>query len=199
MSTTSKIKDKLIKLVNMEQYKGGITFGQVWAELERSEFSAELFNSKGEKRSGTLVGLTTRIKANKVPGVRVVKDSNNRLLYVSDSSKYGYYVQATEEFLQKVWDITEAGGELTKQQVQVVKDYKECLMLLRTTGMRLDTLNDELMAQAKKPDAPKNEPATQPTKKAPVEKVAPTADKKDITQPKPKAQTKEKATDTAKK
>ncbi|MGG5341644.1 hypothetical protein [Enterococcus sp. AZ192] len=100
MSTTAKIKNALVAMLNEEENKAGLTFSEVWDKLEQTDFKNELYNSKGEKCSGTLIGLTTRIKQNKVEGIKVIKNSN-QLVYVSSSNEIEYLVNLTEKYLQQ--------------------------------------------------------------------------------------------------
>lgn len=193
MSTTSKIKAELVRLLNLEENKAGLTVSEVWEKLEQSDFKSELYNSKGEKRAGTLVGLTTRIKQGKVEGLKVIKNSANNLVYVSSSNQVDFLVNQTEKYLKEATNFKLKTEDFSAEQRKVIENYGSILTKLQEENIKLKKVSDEV-EKAKLDE--KVEPALKEKDvEKPKEKVTAEKTKKE----KPEVKTNKKTTDTAKK
>lgn len=194
MSTTSKIKNALVQMLNEEENKAGLTVSEVWNKLEQTEFKAELFNKAGERRNGTLVGLTTRIKEGKVEGIKVVKNSANNLVYVASSNQVEYLVNLTSKYIEETTKSKIKKESLDTNQQTVVKNFEEELIKLHQLSEKLKKVSDEV-------EKAKLEQKVEPTPevKKPVEKVKEKASAEKTKKGKPEVKTTQKTTDTAKK
>ncbi|MBW9322381.1 hypothetical protein FG877_02215 [Enterococcus casseliflavus] len=143
MSTTAKIKNELVRLLSLEENKAGLTFSEVWEKLEQTDFKEELYNVKGERRSGTLVGLTTRIKQNKVQGIKVIKN-NNQLVYISSNNEIEYLVNLTEKYLQQATTYKLKADKYSDDQRKVITEYGSILTQLQEISKKLKLVSDEV-------------------------------------------------------
>lgn len=141
-TTTSKIKDALLKMVNDPKNKAGLTFGQVWDELERSDFKDELYDKNGKKRLGTLVGLTSRVQNGKVEGLQVIKQGSTRL-YISDRSSIDFLVGLTTQYLQKFDEFKIDPADLTSKQAEELKKLRKTVDNLRANILSLTLLAED--------------------------------------------------------
>lgn len=137
MSTTSKIKNELVRLLSQEENRAGLTFSEVWKKLEQTDFSKELYNDKGEKRLGTLVGLTTRIKQNKIEGLKVVK-VDNQLLYVASDNELEFLINTTKKYLNQVINY-QLNDEYTKLEESSILEFKQALSTLNKATRQVES------------------------------------------------------------
>ena len=144
MSTTAKIKNELIRLLSEEENKAGLTTNQVWEKLEQADFKEELYNPKGERRAGTLVGLTTRIKSGKVEGLKVIKNSSNKLVYVLSSNQVDFLVGLTEKYLKEATNFKLKTENFNDKQRKVIENYSSILPKLQEANIKLQKLADEV-------------------------------------------------------
>lgn len=144
MSTTAKIKEELVRLLSLEENKAGLTVNQVWEKLEQTDFKEELYNSKGERRNGTLVGLTTRIKNGQVDGIKVVKNSTNNLVYVASSNQVEYLFNLTDKYLKEATAYKLKSTDFTVEQKKVIESYTKVLNTLKQESMKLKKVSEEI-------------------------------------------------------
>ena len=144
MSTTLKIKKELIRLVNLEEYSAGLTVKEAWKQLEKTDFAKELYNSKGQRRDGTLVGLTTRIKSGKVEGLKVVKNSDYRIVYVADGNELDYLSNLTNKFLSEADNFKVKAEDYSKEQQKILEEYSKALTQLKNSTVKLKKVADEV-------------------------------------------------------
>ncbi|MDT2531958.1 hypothetical protein P7D93_19035 [Enterococcus raffinosus] len=169
MSTTSKIKNELVRLLSLEENKAGLTFSQVWKKLEQTDFSKELYNDNGEKRLGTLVGLTTRIKKNKIEGLKVVK-VDNQLLYVGSNNELEFLINTTKKYLNQVINY-QLNDEYTKLEESSILEFKQVLSTLNKATKQVESASFEKNATELKTTKVEIVPKEKNMKKAPVKET----------------------------
>ncbi len=137
MSATTKVKMELKKLLNLEENSNGLTFKEVWEKLEETELKNELYNKKGEKRLGLLTGLSTRIKEGKVEGIKIIKNSENKIIYVSNNTQVEFLCTLTSRYLQEVNKLEVNKEKLSKKQKEKMKIFKNNIIELETQNKEL--------------------------------------------------------------
>lgn len=84
LSTSTKVINALQIMLSEEKYKNGASYNEVWARLESiPALKTELYNSAGKRREGVLTGITTRIKEEKISGIKVIK-KDKHIKYIQD-------------------------------------------------------------------------------------------------------------------
>ncbi|MGM0112829.1 hypothetical protein [Enterococcus sp. DIV0187] len=144
MSTTSKIKEELIRLLNEEENKAGLTFSEVWDKLEQTDFKEELYNDKKEKRIGCLVGLSTRIRKGKIQGLKILKNSSNELVFVSSSNEIDYLMKLTEKFVKDTTNIQVKTDNYSKEKIEVIEGYNSLLEQLKQYVKKLEKVSSDV-------------------------------------------------------
>lgn len=144
MSTTTKVKEELIRLLNLEENSNGLTFTEVWEKLEETELKNELYNKKGKKRLGLLTGLSTRIKEGKIEGVKIIKNSENRVIYVSNNNQVDYLFTLTSRYLKEAKSLETRSLKLSKKQKEQMEKFEENLQSLDQKNKEIKKIASEI-------------------------------------------------------
>lgn len=144
MSTTSKVLNKMQVL--LLENESGLNTEELWIELLKDkELGKELIGKDGKRRSGVVVGLTTRIKNGKVDNLKVVKNSNNQLVYIASANNLDFINKTTQKFIN---DVEKIGfGKLkdyTAEDKKVVKKYEQVMKELYKASLGLSDLSEKL-------------------------------------------------------
>lgn len=85
-SATAVLISRIPKILERKSNESGLTFDQLWEQLKRDKVAEKyLKNDKNEWRYGLLQGISTRVKANKVAGISIIKtESGNKWFAVDD-------------------------------------------------------------------------------------------------------------------
>lgn len=144
MSTTAKVLEKMYNLLSKNE--SGLTSDELWEELmSDNELSKELIDKNGKRRNGVVVGLTTRIKSGKIENIRVLKGSDNKLVYISSSCNLEFVSKLTNKFISDIEKI-EFGGlkELSAGDKKVLKDYEKAITNLIKMSTNLEKLSGKI-------------------------------------------------------
>lgn len=85
-SATAILVDRIPKILSRKTSEDGLTFNELWGQLERDKVASKyLKNAKNEWRYGLLQGISTRVKANKIAGISIIKtEQGNKWFAVDD-------------------------------------------------------------------------------------------------------------------
>lgn len=144
MSTTAKVLNKMQGLLSKNE--SGLNSEELWEELLKDkELGKELIGKDGKRRSGVVVGLTTRIKNGKIENLKVIKNGKNQLVYIASANSLDFINKRTMEFIN---DIEKIGlGKLkdySDEDKKVIKKYEQVTKELYKASLGLSDLSDKL-------------------------------------------------------
>lgn len=144
MSTTAKVLEKMHIL--LKENESGLTSDKLWGELmSDSTLSKELIDKNGNRRNGVVVGLTTRIKNGKVENIRVIKNNDNKLVYIACENNLGYVKKLTHKFIGDIKKL-EFGDfkELSAEDKKIVKEFEKSINNLNKATINLEKLSEKI-------------------------------------------------------
>lgn len=144
MSTTAKVLEKMYNLLSKNE--SGLTSEELWEELmSDKELSKELLDKNGKRRNGVVVGLTTRIKNCKVDNIRVIKNSNNKLVYIASGNNLNFVGKLTNKFIVDVRKLEFMDlKDLSAEDKKVLKDYEKAITNLTKMSANLEKLSEKI-------------------------------------------------------
>lgn len=144
MSTTAKVLEKMNML--LAKNESGLTSVKLWEELMSDKgLSKELLDKNGKRRNGVVVGLTTRIKNGKVENIRVIKNNDNKLVYIACENNLGYVNKLTHKFIGDIKKL-EFGDlkELSAEDKKIVKEFEKSINSLNKATINLEKLSEKI-------------------------------------------------------
>ncbi|MGM0110687.1 hypothetical protein [Enterococcus sp. DIV0187] len=129
VSTTQKVLKAMRIMLAEEKNRAGLSYKEVWTRLESIPALKKELYIDGKRREGIVVGLTTRIKENKIDGIKIIK-KDNRVLYISHSNDFEFLHQVTSNFIEQVEDI-KSNENYSKKQKELLCNYQELIYELR--------------------------------------------------------------------
>ncbi|MBO0467497.1 hypothetical protein JZO73_08095 [Enterococcus plantarum] len=144
MSTTAKVLEKMNML--LANNESGLTSEELWAELmSDKELSKELVDKNGNRRNGVVVGLTTRIKTGKVENIKVIKNNDNKLVYISCKNNIEFVNKLTNKFIEDIKKL-EMGDlkELSAEDKKIVKEFEKGIKNLNNANDNLEKLSQKI-------------------------------------------------------
>lgn len=144
MSTTAKVLEKMYIL--LKENESGLTSDKLWEELmSDSTLSKELIDKNGNRRNGVVVGLTTRIKNGKVENIRVIKNNDNKLVYIACENSLDYVNKLTLKFIGDIKKL-EMGDlkELSAEDKKIVKEFEKSINNLSKATINLEKLSEKI-------------------------------------------------------
>lgn len=143
-STTSKVLNKMQVL--LLENESGLNSEELWTELLKDkELGKELIDKNGKRRSGVVVGLTTRIKNGKIENLKVIKNGKNQLVYIASANSLDFINKRTMEFIN---DIEKIGlGKLkdySDEEKKVIKKYEQVTKELYKASLGLGSLSEKM-------------------------------------------------------
>lgn len=131
ISTTQKVLNALRVMLNQEENRDGLTLKEVWTRLDSiPAIKKEIYGADGKRRENILTGLTTRIKNHQIQGIRVMKNSDNKLTFIAISNDFEYLKRITEDYLKNVSNLKLETEECTEEEKVALSHFKQIITYL---------------------------------------------------------------------
>lgn len=189
-SATAMVLERLPKVLDDQ----GKTFWQIWDLLVQDKALAPmLFNDKEQPRYGVLQGISTRIKADKVPGLSIARVNGESMWFATDD-ELDIWLRQVELAVSQVNSLPLPPNIKDKSQKELVVKLST---MFKTGEEQVSKLKDSVSKaakvkvnaltksnqQVKAPKTPTNKPAQDKNNK--TDKSKQVADAKDKTETKP--------------
>lgn len=149
-SATAEVLAKLPKLLQEPPLNNGASLEDIWQVLEKdSSLSKVLVNEKGEKRLGILLGISTRIKAGRLPGLAIVKQNGQAKWYSSDS-ELDLWIRQMELLISQAGQLSFPSKWEDKKQEKIANNLVDTLKKTQEQVVILKSAVNQIPATVQK-------------------------------------------------